>query len=210
MKTLVESLFDRDIISKNINITDIKDAELVTLNALEKSLDIKSYNASEVSYLHNDIFDRDKWFLVHLNGYSDNSAVIFLQHNKTYIANDKSSYVFTVRLSLYIGYIDDSPYVKTFDCDIYKDVDFCIGSTVYEKDIIRKTKLKDRYFKSNTNGILKYLGDLFVKFKKCISNNGFDEVFENICLSDADHYNDIRYENYAYKNLQSIFEKMLK
>lgn len=226
MRTLIESLFDTDIIAKDPTITSCAEANEAVVKELESALHMKTYDAAKKD-LSKILWTPGKWTLVQYFEPGTDESCIYLQYNKSYGSYGADSINMPIRLRLTINQTEEQVYVNDIRCEIYKDFDYQIDAGVRGMGIYSNTSMKQRFFKfghfdgvpdqddaKNISKILKYLNKLFVDFKKRVSNGEFDKVFEYIYLS---YYCpaglDKRYQNYttdAYNTLNAIFKKMIK
>lgn len=209
MKSLVESLFDRDIVKKDINITNVGTACQLVVSTLEDALHMKAHDAIKED-LSDVIWDPDEWYLVYCPSDEWFPSAIYLQYNRSRVDCEST---FPIRLTVYIDSDktnkDNLVFVNVIECSVYEDWYYQFCSSVGAKNIEGYTGLKDRFFKTNNNQILEYLRKLFIKFKNSISKGDFDNVFENTYLKTY-ATNGRKYEQIAHDELNKIFKKLVK
>jgi len=208
MKSLVESLFDHDIVKKDINITNIDTACQLVVSALEDALHMKAHDVMEKK-LDDVIWDPDKWYLVYCPGTGGFAGAIYLQYNRSRVGCEN---IYPIRLTVYLDSDktnkDNLVFADVIECSMYEDWYYQFSSSVRGENI-QNTGLKDPFFKTDNNQILEYLSKLFIKFKKGVSKGDFDNVFENTYLKTY-ATNGRKYEQIAYDELNKLFKKLVK
>ena len=220
MKTLVESLFG-DNITNNVNATTIEDAEKVVVAELEHALKMKCLNVATSSTVEQSvIWKKDKWTLAiypmsadHLNV----STIIYLQYNLDWPTRIKpgeevETSRFSIRILMRISpWRNNQVILKEIGSEVYKDLDYESGTGILDTSISHHTRLKDIIFNTNTLGIVKFLGECFSKFKICVENDVFDEVFRHLYAKQTTKGQTSRkHDNLAAHELSRIFNTIVK
>ena len=214
MKTLVESIFG-DNIANNPEVTSLKTAGQLIINSIKKAIHDKnlivmtndSFPAKE-----KDVWLRDKWILTYVESDNIDIVTIYLQYNNPYtLYGYAEEDIYSIRLAIRITqsqFDDELISINDIDCEIFRDLDYQIGSAYRFGEIEKYTGLKNRYFNKNALEITKYFGKLFSDFKNSVSEGGFNEVFKYLYLH---HYGTGRYyDREASLNLNKVFNKLVK
>ena len=228
MKSLVESLFDTDLVTNDPVITTCAEANEAVVKSLEGALHMKVQDAMKKD-LTKTLWIADKWTLVDCFEPKTNIATIYMQYNKSYIPGELKAeeevefFNMPIRIRIDIFQAQEQIYIHNISCELFEDLDFQMESSVNRVEIHNRTGLKNRFFRSidvegidtksidskNTAKILKYLDNLFVNFKKSIINGEFDEVFRYIYLINHTESGQ-KYSGVARDALNKIFNKLIK
>lgn len=219
MKTLIESLFG-DNITNNPEVTSLKIAGQLTIDSIKKAIHDKNPTVTvmtndSIIIKEKDVWRRDKWILAYLELEDFDNITIYLQYNKPYKPYTLDGYddedIYSIRLKIRItqSQIDNELIsINYIECEIFRNLDYQIGSVYRFGDIEKYTGLKNRYFNKNAIGITKYFGKLFGDFKKSVSEGDFNEVFKYLYLHN--HGTGRHYESEASRNLNKILNKLIK
>lgn len=228
MKSLVESLFDTYLVTKDPVITTCADANEAVVGSLEGALHMKAQDAMKKD-LTKTLWIADKWTLVDCFEPKTNVAAIYMQYNKSYIPDELKTekevefFNMPIRIRIDIFQSQEMIYIHNISCELLEDLDFQMESSVKGTEILNRTGLKNRFFRSadvegidaksidskNTTKILKYLDNLFVNFKKSIIKGEFDEVFRYIYLINHT-VGGQKYSGVTRDALNKIFNKLIK
>ncbi len=228
MKSLVESLFDTDLVTKDPVITTCAEANETVVGSLEGVLHMKAQDAMKKD-LTKTLWIADKWTLVDCFEPATNVAVIYMQYNKSFIPDKLKTeeevefFNMPIRIRIDISQAQELIYIHNISCELFEDLDFQMESWIRGTEMLNRTGLKNRFFRSadvegidtkgidseNTAKILKYLDNLFVNFKKSIIKGEFDDVFRYIYLINHT-VGGQKYSGVARNTLNKIFYKLIK
>lgn len=220
MKTLVESLFG-DNITNNVNATTVEDAEKVVVAELEHALKMKCLNVATSSQSEQGvIWKKGKWTLAIYPMSADSlnvSTIIYLQYNldwPIHIKPGESVETIPISIRFYMrisNWRENQVILKEIGAEVYKGFDYESGTGILDTSILHHTRLKDVIFNTNTLGIVKFLGECFVKFEFDVEKEVFNEVFRYLyCKHIYKGQTSRKYDNLAAHELSRIIDTIVK
>jgi hypothetical protein len=226
MKTLVESIFG-DNVTNNPNVTTVQDAEKVVVDTLERCLKMKCLDIAESSQFfpqlkQSMIWKNGKWALAMCPMDEDSQNVstnIYLQYNldwPRYIKPEEKTKIetsnFSIRILIRISpWRNDQIILKEIGVEVYEGFGYESGTEILDTSISHHTRLKDIIFNTNTLGIVKFLGECFLKFKMYVENDVFNEVFRHLYAKQTTKGQTSRkHDNLAAQELSRVFNTIVK
>jgi len=218
MKTLVESLFG-DNITNNVNVTTVEDAEKVVVTELEHALKMKCLNVATSSTVEQSvIWRKGKWTLaIYPMSAGYVSTNIYLQYNLDWPIHIKpgkevETSTFSIRFLIRISpWRDNQVILKEIGSEVYEGFNYESATAILDTSIPHHTRLKDVIFNTNTQDIVKFLGECFAKFKFDVEKEVFNEVFRHLYAKQITKGQTRRkHDNLAAHELLRVFNIIVK
>ena len=200
MKTLVESLFDKDLVTKPIDITTLDIAKNIITASLSTALKTNTIFLDENSNssTFDKIWNKPCSFVCaqEHEGNKLKKLYIYLQYNIAY-----KNIKINIRFYIDVCDVKGSINLLQLGCNIYINnllnfwADFSGG-----REFKKYCKLSSISFDDSTEELLNFIIKKFVKFQKSVDQHSWDEILENVYFKET---------SVAHLTFENIVQKML-